>query len=266
MSKFIRFIEAMLLPAIAVISLAVSLADLFNIFHLIPLAQIPMLIMLITSMALGSLSFIQNKCNEMHHDLQRLLAKAELERMDEIIAQINPDLRKVLSDDYFVNILKFLQTAMKDQRVQVNDPTRFRFYFKQMLQSYPKATFLSTSSLATSYLWNDKEIEHALTCFINGGGKIKQILFVKDLEELASVEMKAVLDLLEEIGIIVRVVNSAHIPPDLKKYFFVESRKKMAWEIPVDNQGHVGSSVVTTDEQTIVNYYKNFEKLWESAH
>lgn len=266
MSKFIRLIEALLLPAIAIISLVVSLGDLFNVFHLVPLGQIPLLIMLITSMGLGSLSIIQNKSNEMQRDLERLLAKAELERMDEIIAQISLDLRKVLSDDYFASILKSLRVAMKEQRVQVNNPTRFPFYFKQMLQSYPKATFLSTSSLATSYLWNDEEIEYALTCFIHGGGRIKQILFVKDLEELASVEMKAVLDLLEKIGITVRVVNSSYVPSNLKKYFFVESRKKIAWEISVDNQRHMGSSVVTADEQTTTNYYKIFEKLWENAH
>lgn len=266
MSKFIRLLEALLLPIIAIISLVVSLGDLFNIFHLIPSGQIPILIMLIVSMALGSLSIIQNKSNEMQHDLERLLAKAELEHMDEIIAQINPDLRKVLSDDYFASILKALQIAMKDKRVQVNNSTRFRFSFKQMLQSYPKATFLSTGSLATPYLWNDKEIVHALTCFIHSGGRIKQILFVKDLEELASVEMKAALDLLEKIGITVRVVNSSHVPSDLKKYFFVESRKKIAWEIPIDNQGHVELSVVTAEEQTTTNYYKIFEKLWENAH
>jgi len=266
MSKFIRLMEALLLPAIAIISLVVSLGDLFSVFHLVQSSQIPMLIMVIMSMALGSLSMIQNKGNEMQRDLERLLAKEELERMDEIIAQMNLDLRKVLSDDYFASILKSLQVAIKEQRVQMNNPTRFRFYFKQMLQSYPRATFLSTSSLATSYLWDDKEIVYALTCFIHNGGRIKQILFVKDLEELASVEMKAVLDLLEKIGITVRIVNSSHVPSDLRKYFFVESRKRIAWEIPVDDQGHVGSSVVTADEQTTANYYKIFVKLWGNAH
>src|SRR5713226_4654699 len=133
MSKFMHFIEVLLLPAIAITALVISLGDMFNIFHLIPVGQIPMLILLTTSMALGSLSFIQNKSNEMHRDLERLLSKAELERMDEIIAQIDPDLRKVLSNDYFASILNFLQTAMKDHKVQVNDSTHFRFYFSQML-------------------------------------------------------------------------------------------------------------------------------------
>ena len=264
MSKFLHFLEGLLLPAIAVISLAVSLGDLFNVFHLIPLIQIPFLLMLIMSLALTSLGFIQNKCNEIRRDVEMLLAKAELERMDEIIAQINPDLRKVLSDDYFTRMTHLLHTAMKERRVEVDDLINFRFYFEQMLQSYPKATFLSTGSLAISHLWNDSEIEHALTAFIQGGGRIKQVFFVKSLEDRASIATKEALDLLERIGITVIVVNSSHIPSDLKKYFFVESRKKVAWEIPVDNQGHVGSSVVTADEQTIANYTKIFAKLWDN--
>jgi hypothetical protein len=265
MSKFIRFIEALLLPAIAITSLVISLGDMFNIFHLIPAGQIPVLTLLLISMALGSLSFIQNKFNEMQRDIEKLLSKAELERIDKIILQINPELRKVLSDEFFANIPILLKIAMKEHRVQVNDLTNFRFPFKHMLQSYSRATFLSTSSLATSYFWNDSEIVQALTCFIRGGGKIKQIFFVKDLEEMASMEMKVALDILQKIGISVKVVNSANIPPELKKYFFVESRKKIAWETPIYNQGHVGPSVVTSDEQTTTNYYKIFEKLWDSA-
>lgn len=265
MPKFMRAIEGLLLPTIALVSLAVSLGDMFNLFHLVPVGQMPLLILLIVSMGLGSLSVIQNKCNEMRQDLERLLAKAELEQMDEIISQINLDLRKVLSEDYFVNTLKSLQMAMKERRVQLNDPNLFSFSFKQMLQSYPKATFFSTSSLATSYLWNDRAIEQALTCFIHGGGRIRQIFFVKSLEELASVEVVEVLKLLRTIRIDVQVVDSTHIPADFKKYFFVESKRKIAWEIPVDNQGHVASSVVTADEQTIANYAKIFEKLWRNS-
>jgi hypothetical protein len=265
MAKFMRFIEVLLLPAIAIVSLVVSLGDVFNFFHLIPASQVPMIILVITSMGLGTLAVILNKCNEMQSKLESLLSKAELEQMKEIIAHINPDLRKVLGNNFFSGMLHTLQTAMKDSKVQVNDSSSFRLNFKHMLRAYPTATFLSTSSLATSYLWNEKDMEDALARFIYEGGKIKQIFFVRGPEEAASAEMQVALDLLKKIGITVRTVNGTRIPASLKQYFIVESRRKIGWDIPVNDQGYVGLSVITADATVTTNYCKMFETLWESA-
>ncbi|HEU5378768.1 MAG TPA: hypothetical protein VFV38_25375 [Ktedonobacteraceae bacterium] len=265
MSKFMQTIEWLLLPTIALVSLAVSLGDLFDLFHVIPAGQIPLLVLLITSIGLCLLGVIQNKCNEMRHDLGRLLARSELEQIDKIISQINLDLRKALSEDYFANTLKSLQTAMKEQHVQISDISILSSSFKQILQSYTRTTFLSTSSLATSYLWNNREIERALTCFIQGGGRIRQLFFVKSLEELASVEVNDALKTLQKLHIDVQVVDSTHIPADFKKHFFVEAKRKIAWEIPVDSQGHVASSIVTADEQAITTYANIFETLWRDS-
>jgi hypothetical protein len=265
MSKLLHFIEELILPLIALISTIVSVGDLFNLFHLVPPGNIPMLILLIVSMALGSLCFIQNKCNEIHHDLQRLLSRPELDHMKETIAQINPDLRRVLHDDYFLNIVDFFHTVVNEGKVQVNDFSRFRLYLKHTLQAFSKATFLLTSSLTTPYLWKKRDIEDALKDFICTGGRIKQIFFVKSPAELASQEIQAMLAHQQNIGIEVHIVDSTSIPDNLKQYFFVESRKKFAWEIPIDHEGHVGSSVITANKQVTGNYCTIFEKLWNNV-
>lgn len=265
MTKFMRFIEVLFLPAIALVSLVVSLGDVFNLFHLIPAPQLPTVILVIVSMGLGTLAVIVNKSNEMQSKLENLLLKAELEQMKEFIVHINPDLRKVLGDSYFASMFNTLQTALNESKVQVSDSSSFRLNFKHMLKAYPNATFLSTSSLATSYLWNEKDMETALTRFIHEGGKIKQIFYVRSLEEAASTEMQITLDLLKKIGITVRVVNSANIPASLKQYFIVELRGKIGWEIPVNDQGHVGASVITGAPTETADYRKVFETLWESA-
>ena len=265
MTKFMRFIEVLFLPAVALVSLVVSLGDVFNLFHLIPAGQLPTIIMLMASMGLGTLAVIVNKCNEMQSKLENLLSKAELEQMKEFIVHINPDLRKVLGDSFFAGMFNTLQTALKDSKVQVNDSSSFRLNFKHMLKAYPTATFLSTSSLATSYLWNEKDMEAALARFIHEGGKIKQIFYVRSLEEAASVEMQTTLGLLKKIGITVRIVNSTRIPANLKQYFIVESRGKIGWDIPVDDQGYVGASVITAAPTVTADYRKTFETLWESA-
>ena len=155
-----------------------------------------------------------------------------------------------------------LQTAIEERRVEVND---FSFYFKQLLRAYPGATFLSTSSLSISHLWTNREVAQALTDFIQAGGRVKQIFLVRSLEEESSVEMRVALAHLEKMGVSVQIVDSAQYPCDLKNFFFVESRKRIAWEIPLDRQGRIGTSVVTADERTIARYAEIFSALWKSS-
>lgn len=261
MSKLLHLIEVLLIPLIAMISMVVSLGDLFDIFHLVSTSRLPMLILLIMSMALGSLSFIQSKCNEMQREIESLSSKMDLERMSKLLGQIDPDLRKVLNDDYFLSKLGFLQTAVVESKVHLNEVAHFRFYFQQTLHCYPKATFFLTSSIATSYLWKDTDIENAFIHFIRGGGKVKQIFFVKSSEECNSPDVQAILEHQRDIDIEINVINSTSIPGDLKKYFLVESERRLAWELSVDEEGHLREGVVIANKQIAADYCKVFERL-----
>ncbi len=260
MKRFTKLLEAMLIPAITIICLLVSLADFFGLFNLIPASRIPMLTLLLMSLALSSLSFLHSKSAEAHQDVQRLLSKIEPEHMGRVLQQIDPHLRKVLKDDYFIDILEFFQTAVEQGRVQLNDATRFRFYFIRTLQCFPKATFLSTMS----YLWKDPIIEDAAARFIQSGGKIEQVFLVKKVEDPCSSTTQTMVDHLQKIGVQVHIVNGTATPGDLKKNFIVESKGRIAWETHVDDDGHVESSTVTTNKHSTASYCRIFEKLRES--
>jgi hypothetical protein len=260
MKRFTRLIEAMLTPAIAIICLLVSLADFFGLLNLIPANRIPLLTLLLMSLVLSSLSFVHSKSAEAQQDVQRLLAKIEPEHMGRVLQQVDPLLRKVLKDDYFIDILEFFQTAVDQGRVQLNDATRFRFYFIRTLQRFPKATFISTMS----YLWKDPIIEDAVARFIQNRGKIEQAFFVKAGEELPSPAVQAMADRLKEIGVRVHIIYGKTTPGELKKNFIVESKGRIAWETHVDDDGHVESSTVTTNKHSTASYCRIFEKLRES--
>ena len=261
MTRFTKLIEAMLIPAITIICLLVSIADFFGLLNLIPANRIPMLTLLLMSLALSSLSFVHSRSKEAHQDVQRLLSKVEPEHLGRVLQQVDPLLRKVLKDDYFIDILEFFQTAIEQGRVQLNDATRFRFYFIRTLQCFPKATFLSTMS----YLWKDPIIEDAVARFIKNGGKIEQVVFmVKKVEEPCSPATQTMVDRLQKIGVQVHIVNGTATPGDLKKNFIAESKGKIAWETFVDDDGHVESSTVTTNKHSTASYCRIFEKLRES--
>jgi hypothetical protein len=260
MKKFTKLIEAMLIPAIAIICLLISVADFFGLFNLIPSSRIPILTLLLMSLALSSLTTIHSKSAQSQHDVERLLSKIEPEHMDRVLQQIDPHLRKVLKEDYFIDILEFFQTAVEQSKVQLNDTTRFRFYFIRTLQAYPKATFLST----IPYLWKDPIIEEAIARFIQRGGNTVQVFFVKDSQECSSQPLQAILERQRKIGVQVHIINSTMIPGDLKKNFIAESRGKIAWEAHIHDDGSLGSSTITTNKHLTTSYCRIFEKLRES--
>src|SRR5260370_74161 len=149
MTRLIKLIEELLFPIIAIASLLVSLADLFGLFHLIPAGTVPMLTLLLVSLALNSLVVIQKRTNEILERTQLLLSGIAIEQMaKEAIVQIDPCLRKVMQDDYFFDVVGFLSTAIKENKVPVNDIARLRYYYNRTLQCFPRAIFLSTNSVS----------------------------------------------------------------------------------------------------------------------
>ena len=260
MSRLARFIEELLLPLIVVASLVVSLADLFGLFSLVPVSRIPMLTLLLVSLVLSSLILIQRRLAAIHEQMQHPIAKIEFEQVtEEMIERIDPGLRKVFKNDYFLELLEFLRVAIKESKVPVNDTPRLHYYYASTLKCYPRATFFSAHSLAISSFWEDEAIKKATADFIRNKGKMKHIIFVKDAQECSSPTVQALVAQLKEIGVEVHFVNSSTIPGDLRKNFIVESNGRIAWEIH-ENSGHL-SATATTNKQLAIGYCRVFEKL-----
>lgn len=260
MSHFFSLLEKLLLP-VAVIALAVSLGDLSGLFHLLPTPQMSFLLLLMTLLTLSTAGFVQHRCARLGRDLAPAAGGACLRHVDDVVAHIDPNLRKVWGDNYFARMDNLLQTAVQERRVEIDD---FALYFKRLLQAYPQSTFLSTSALSASHLWTNKEIAQALAGFIQAGGRIRQIFFVQSLEEEASVEMRIVLDQLRKIGVCVQVVSCARLSCNMRTFFVAESHGSIAWEIPFGPQGRIGTSAVTADKRAIARYIELFTYLWDN--
>ena len=266
MSRLTKFIEELFFPILAAVSLLISVADLFGLFRWIPADKVPMLILLLVALALNSLGVIQRRVSEIHERTQLLLTRLASEQLEnEVIEQIDPELRRVLQDDYFSDTIGFLNTAIKESKVPINDTARFRHYYLRTLQSFSRATFLSTSSVSAFSLWTDHAIEKATANFIRSGGKMKQIFFVKNMQEYSLPTTRSMIDHLQEMGMQVYIVNGADTAIDLKKNFIVEARGKIAWEIHMDSEGHSGANLVTTQKSVTDSYCRAFEKLYASA-
>jgi hypothetical protein len=260
MFKLPRFIDDLFLSIVAIAGLLFSLADLLGLLPSLG-GRLPMLTLLLVSLAMASVSRIQHKCISMHKDIQHLLSEIELAKLARIIEQIDPNLRKVLEDDYFLDVLDFFQEAVREQSVHVDDWARFCHYFVLTLELFPKTTFLAVSTAITSDLWQNPMIVDAMDQFIKSKGKIKLVFFLKDTQALALPGVQTVLAGLETIGAQVEIVFNALTPNELKKNFIVESKEKIGWEIQFDGEGSVTTSVLTTNQEKTASYRKVFEKL-----
>jgi len=260
MSRLNHLIEGLLLPVIALTALLLSLADVFGFLPLVPPSRIPALTLSIVSLILTSLLFIQRRSVEIHEQTRHLSRKMILEQIDEkLLEQIDPELRKLVEDGYFLNLLEELQLAIKESKIQVNSIQQMRSYLIRTLHRYPRATFLCTQYPAAFNLWEDKPIEEAITSFIQSGGKIEQFLFVKDSQELASQKIQDMIRHREAIGVQVHIVNSSVSTTELKKNLFVESKGRIAYEIH-KNSRHL-SATITINKQLANSYRRVFEKL-----
>jgi hypothetical protein len=142
MSKLARLIEALQLPIIAAISLLVLIADLFGLFHLIPTSSVPMLTLLLVSLALNALAVIQKRTAEINERTKLLLSRISIEQLEkEAIEEIDPGLRKVLQDEYFLDAIRFLITAINEGKVPVNDLASLRYYYIRTLNCFQGSTF-----------------------------------------------------------------------------------------------------------------------------
>jgi hypothetical protein len=260
MSRIFSVLERLLLP-VAIVALVVSLGDLLGIFRMLPATRFPFLLLVVTLLTLGTAGVIQSRYARLTRDLAPVSGRTQVRCINEVIAHIDPNLRKVWGDDYFAHLGNLLRTAVEERRVEVDN---FALSFHRLLRACPGATFLSTCSLGTSHLWTGREIARALADFIQAGGRVKQLFFVQNLEDEASVELRVVLDHLRKIGVCVQVMGSTRSPCTLSTFFFVEAGKSIAWEIPLDQQGRIGPCVMTADERTITGYVELFTQLWES--
>ena len=256
-------LETLFVPILVGTGLLISIADLLGLFHWTSSSSVSILILLIVSLILSALFVIQKRTTEIYERTQLLLSKISIDRMaKEAIEQIDPGLRKVLKDDYFLDVVGFLSTAIHEGKVPVNDSARFRFYYIRTLKSFQRATFLSTNLATEPTLWEDHAIEQATTEFVSKGGTMKQIFFVKNAQEHSLPTTQAKITRMQKMGVQVHVVDSSVIPGDLKKDFIVESKGRIAWEIYINHNGHIGSGVVTTNKNITTSYVRIFEKLF----
>lgn len=266
--KNTRSIEEYIFYVAAGLSGLISLLDLLGLLDKIPwlAAHIPTLTLLLVSIALGYLtSGVISKLGALESSVLHLRSFVQQEVTDKITSlrnQLDPNL-EVIFGEHISDLLTSVERAVKRRTFEFHDIDLFRYFYKRTLEAYPRATFLATSLPYQKYFWKNQPIEQAMARFINGGGKIKRIFFVSRPEELDDNEVREILSTQVGIGIEVYIANAQTAPAHLRRFFFVESKGRIAWEVFIGPDNRIVSVVATSEPSDTEKYARMYKELLE---
>jgi hypothetical protein len=263
-----KSIETYFLFFVAAISGLVSLLDFFDLLNAVPwLAdRIPTLTLLLVSGLLGYLaSEVAGKLDDVRiavHDLRSLSQQETSERILSLRKQIDPNL-EVVFGEHISDLLANVERTLKERTIQLHDVDLFRYFYKRTLERYSRATFLATSLPYQRYFWKNQPMEQAIAQFVAGRGTMKRIFFISDPEELNYEEIKEVLSIQCNIGVEVYITDARKAPPHLSKYFVVDTRERIAWEVFVGPTNEIVNILATSDPKSTKKYLRIFQELLE---
>ena len=273
--KRIKYVEAISLIFICltvVFTGAVSILDLFDLLNEITFikARIPTITLLLVSTSVLGLvvyvtSVLSRKLDSIEDSmlsLQSYVHQDTIERVKSLRRQIEPNLEAVfgnLISDSLNNIVQ----ALKEHRVRFNDVELFRYLYKVTLEKYPNAMFMATSLPYEKYFWRDRPMEEAIERFIDKGGVMKRIFFLKSMDELGTEEVAQIISTQCSIGVEVYVAVKSKIPRELRRFFVVDEGRQFAWELEVDQDrdNEVTQITATTNQKDIDDYIVSFNRL-----
>lgn len=247
MHKGPHSVQSTILFLVATICIVLDVGDAFNLFNSLPASYISLLLLFLQALMLSSLALLLNHLADLSKDIRKSAREDDIAYLRRSYMQVGENLRLVLGDDFFTELLSPLQIALKEQEVFFRESTQFRYYYVSTLENYASETFLCSTTLKTLSLWLDPGISTINANFIKNGGKIQQIVFVKSEDNLSSTEFQQFLANQQSIGVDVSIATMtvdlhALMFEFLRKNIIVGARTTIAWEVFIDENGAIGPS------------------------
>ena len=240
------------------LSAIIAILDLFDLLQsTVIFRRIPTITLLLVSIVIGILIIQYRKGID---TIQSAVVDLQLKSFQNLKEQINPRLKLVFGE-HITELLINIQSAIKEQKIRLDDMELFRYFYKRTLEVYPKATFYATSIPSQKYFWKNKSSEQAIADFIANGGKMKRVFFLNSTVEAASIEEKEILNDQIEIGVEVYVTYSPNVPKRLKKFFLTEKEGQIAWEALIGPSREIIEVMATSNEDKTKEYVDIFDEL-----
>lgn len=261
----LKIIGLFFIYATVFLSGLVSFLDLFGLLDSVPIikSRIPTLTLLLISGLIGYVTLLGSRVDSIESSMLTLQAHINqdtIEKIKSLRNQLDKNLEIIYGDMISDSISNF-ERALRERTIHFNDLELFRYLYKRTLEKYPRATFLATSLPYERFFWRNQMMEDAIRNFIDDGGTMKRIFFIKNLEELNDEEVSQVIAAQCGIGVEVYVTVKDKIPRNLRRIFVVDQEKRIAWEVTVDQDSEITEVTATSNTLFIDEYIQCFETL-----
>lgn len=264
-TKNARSIRKYWIHVLTGVGVLISLLDSLGFLESIPWLRerIPTLILFLFSILLELVSDVVTKISALEasvRDMHSYVQRETTEKIASLRNQLDPNLN-IIFGEHISDLLTNVERALKKRTFEFHDIDLFRYFYKRTLEAYPRATFLATSLPYSRYFWKNQMIEQAITRFIAGGGKMKRVFFISRPEELEDNEVKEILSTQVGMGVDVYVADARIVPASLKRFFVVETKGRIAWEVFIGPDERIVTIVATSEPTNVKKYMSMYEEL-----
>lgn len=218
---------------------------------------------------------ISKNHEEMQYNLNFLRARIELKNpadfpgtIEEAIKGHVPYELNYLFKQELNNYTNFLTNAIKFKRVNFEDNDLFSKVYRKWLESNPKSTIYATSSPLKNYYWSTENepntrIENAIVDFINNGGRMERVFFLKK-EDFNDKDVMSRMN--KQLSFGVKVYTSiiqSEVKEKETKFFIVDKDKKMTFRIYINSDTSMRNFGCSVDADYAARFLNEWDTILE---
>ena len=261
----LKNIENVTILVIALCGIVISVFDIFGLLDIsIIKEKTPQILLLLLSILLGYIiQFQRKKIEEKLKDVQERQIQNGVNHFTNYENQINPLFKKIFSDKISESF-HFIRDLINSRVITINDLSRFRYYYKLIIEENPKKLFFVTSIPSPNYVWDSSSslnpLEQAMKIHIENGGKFTRIIFVEE-NELDSEPVRKFIEKQLSMGVELFYVSINQVPKRLQKNFFYIENEELICEGFLNKSGELTEAKLEINKEKSRNFEMIFKQL-----
>jgi hypothetical protein len=218
-----------------------------------------LIVLIFVAVIAGRIEQLGSELTARFADVIALERETELSRVKRMRERLEPNFDAAFGD-YITASIENVVTAVEVRTIVISDD-EFPALYKRTLARFGKSEFFATSIPSKSYFWRDPSVDEAITKFIRGGGRMRRIFFVTDIDLERASEEWSIVARHEAMGVEVYVADIDDVPIEMYKLFMVEGDQRFAWEADIGVKTEITRVVCTSSPEAVAKYHDIWKQL-----
>lgn len=262
----------MIIYIIWALSVKVAIADMYGLLGKYSIKErIPHFTLILLAMLMGYIVQVQRIKIESVDDHLRVIQKRQIENGFEKFAslenEIDPLFQKIF-DDKISESFQLIRELIKSKSIVTNDLSRFKHYYKLIIEANPEKEFFAKSISSSNYVWDTssilKPLEQAMKTHIDNGGKFTRIMFVNNNADNPDV-VKKLIEKQIKMGVDLYYIDKNQVSPKLEKNFFYIGNEEFTCEGSLNTKRELIEAKFEINLEKSRNFERYFKLLMSNS-